>query len=83
MSALDPIYLQQRTFPDPVGTSYMGQFRTSHLRNGLSVVDPADLWPLRSARAHQSLIHLSGVAKRSRAHGRHGSAVDLLGAAAP
>jgi hypothetical protein len=27
MSAVCPVYPQQQTFPDPVGTSHLGQFR--------------------------------------------------------
>jgi hypothetical protein len=31
MSALGPIYPQQQTFPDPVGTSHLGHIRTYDL----------------------------------------------------
>ena len=36
MSAVCPVYTQQQTFPDPVGTSHLCQMRTSGMRLPLS-----------------------------------------------
>ena len=61
MSAVCPVYPKQQTFPDPVGTSHLGQTRKSSLHSITSSARPVTTHAPRSDRPFG--IHQDGFAR--------------------